>query len=575
MPLLNIQVVIVGADPVGMLIAYNLARFGISCLLTEANLEKSQWPKLDFTNCRTMEIFRMMGIADECRAQHEFSLNSPDQLQSSPTRNNDGTQATEPGQRCSLTVLEAWLRTKCLDEPSIECRSGWKYVYHQETANQVDSSFVDADGNEHTVRSQYFVGADGGSSSVRKNCGIKMHGASLPGAMFLVHFRSKELSSLRPFGRFRNMFSPSPGWIIDQGEPDTFTAHMPLKSPNQDTSKINPFEWVYQIAGGAGDPFRFEIDEIIVTSAWCPDFAIAEHYITPVGKVILAGDACHCAPSHGAYGLNTGVEDALALSWRLSAILKGYGGPHLLPSYESEQRSTMMHRLAHLYEHAQAQAQRPELPLWETHGQSEFIANAVGGEALRTYVKEQLDEAGSEHQERGVELDTRFKSAIIYKPLPSSDILPPPWNPKKYTPSTYPGHRAPHVFLQDGTTSILDYLGPEFTLVSFTSSSDDEHTDCSQQANFFITLAQEMGVAILNSLVVNEDHVRGVWGTNFALVRADGHICWRGDQVPAREETRHVLRVVLGWEVCPGYIETSPGTDLDIFRNEFPGTATS
>jgi FAD-dependent monooxygenase len=63
------DVLIVGAGPVGMLLAYQLDRLGIPCLLAERNLETTKWPKMDLTNCRSMEILRMLGLADDYRAQ--------------------------------------------------------------------------------------------------------------------------------------------------------------------------------------------------------------------------------------------------------------------------------------------------------------------------------------------------------------------------------------------------------------------------------------------------------------------------------------------------------------------------
>lgn len=109
--------------------------------------------------------------------------------------------------------------------------------------------------------------------------------------MFLVHFRSRELSQLRPFGRFWHMFPPFDGFIIDQDENETFTVHLALESLDQDVSKIDPYEWVWRAFGGAGKPYRFKIDDILVSSPWRPNFAIAEHYLSPSGKVVLAGDA--------------------------------------------------------------------------------------------------------------------------------------------------------------------------------------------------------------------------------------------------------------------------------------------
>ena len=106
-------------------------------------------------------------------------LPSTNETRAKIAQNNDGTQPAEPGQRCSQIVLEAWLKKRCLAQRSIESHFGWKYVSHTETSKGVESTFRDTNGEEHSVRSQYLVGADGGSSRVRKNAGIKMLGSPM------------------------------------------------------------------------------------------------------------------------------------------------------------------------------------------------------------------------------------------------------------------------------------------------------------------------------------------------------------------------------------------------------------
>jgi 2-polyprenyl-6-methoxyphenol hydroxylase-like FAD-dependent oxidoreductase len=207
-------------------------------------------------------------------------------------KENDGIYPAEPGQRCSQIVLEAWLKKKCLAQPSINSKFGWKYISHTETASGVESTFIDCHNQQKVVRSRYLVGADGGSSRVRKNSGIKMLGGPLPISLFLVHFRSQELAQNLPFGKFWHMCPPFGGFIINQDEERTFTAHMELESLDQDVSKIDPYEWVYKCFGGAGEPYRFKIDKILVSSAWRPNFNIAEPYSLPGARVLLAGDAC-------------------------------------------------------------------------------------------------------------------------------------------------------------------------------------------------------------------------------------------------------------------------------------------
>jgi hypothetical protein len=110
-------------------------------------------------------------------------------------------------------------------------------------------------------------------------------------AMLLTHFKSKELSQLNPFGRFWHMFPPAPAFIIDQDHDDTYTSHWGFDETKVDPTTIDPKEAVYNVVGGSGGPYRFKIDEVLVSSTWRPNFAIAEKYLSTGGRVLIAGDA--------------------------------------------------------------------------------------------------------------------------------------------------------------------------------------------------------------------------------------------------------------------------------------------
>lgn len=172
----------------------------------------------------------------------------------------------------------------------------------------------------------------------------------------------------------------------------------------------------------------------------------------------------------------------------------------------------------------------------------------------------------------GVELDMRFTSGVVFKEEWDRGEDVKAWDARRYFPTTYPGHRVPHVLLSDGSTSIIDLLGPEFSLVSFATPTDNNAI--THQANFFITLASEMGLEIHNSLVVDEKHAHDIWGgerANFVLVRPDGHVAWRSMGVPSGEEIRKILRVVLGWTVYPGYSESEvKGDEMEFLKSEYP-----
>ncbi|KAK7733711.1 hypothetical protein SLS53_008178 [Cytospora paraplurivora] len=522
------EIVIVGGGPVGMLTALHLSRFGTSCLLAERNVETTRWPKMDWTNPRSMELFRMMGVGDEYR--NLVGAVGPD------------------------FQMDSIFYYSC--NPGSEPIARW---------GEVESVYVDTEGQERVVHSRYLVGADGGSSGVRKNAGIKMLGAPIPVRLFLVHFRSQELAEKRPFGRFWHMFSPAHGYVIDQEEGDIFTAHMGVDE-DQDIKAIDPREWVYRVLGGVGEPYRFKIDEIQVTSTWRINFAIAERYVSTGGRVVLGGDACHRNPPHGGYGLNSGIEDALHIAWRLSALVKGYGGPYLLQSYDSEQRPIMLQRLERCFEHFKVPA--PFQKAFVDHG-SGMGADDEVGRSVRATIKAHLDAIGSEVLDYGIELDSRYKSSIIH--LTAADGPEPAWSKKSYTPSTFPGSRVPHVFLKNRKTSTLDTLGMQWTLVAFTGSdsSEDSHAVWTQTKTF-VAIAVEQGVPVHSVILIDEDRARGIWGSDFVLVRADAHVAWRGARVPdTKEGIRQVLRVVTGWEVCEGYVQKEIQSDFELLQGEF------
>jgi hypothetical protein len=250
----------------------------------------------------------------------------------------------------------------------------------------------------------------------------------------------------------------------------------------------------------------------------------------------------HRNPPHGGLGMNSGLEDALAVSWRLSAVLKGYGGPHLIPSYEAEQRPIMIKRLERCNHHV-----GEHVPRYQWFGEQApevLMAENEKGEQLRKQIKDALDESGSEVLDRGIELDSRYKSAVIYQ----DETKEPDWTFKEYVPSTFPGSRAPHVFLKDGKSSILDTYGPEFSLITFTDGSEAALIDA------FLGVAKEMGMVLKHVVLRDEEHAHQIWGFNFVLVRADGHVAWRGQVVPDRDAAREILEVVTGHKVFPGYV---------------------
>ncbi|EAU31818.1 predicted protein [Aspergillus terreus NIH2624] len=439
----------------------------------------------------------------------------------------------EPYQRCSQAILEAWLKPKIQAQSLITAVFGLKFESLVETDDGVESKLVTEDGEEHLVKSQFVIGCDGAGSRVRRGLGIQLEGGPVPGAMFLIHFKSSDLTRLQTQGQFWHIYFTTGQVIISQDEKDTWTVHCPI-SLDADVSKLDPREEVYKALGGEHSPYPIVIDEILVTSVWRPNICVAERYASEGRRIFLAGDSAHQNIPTGGYGMNTAVGDSFDIGWKLAAVIQGHGGKHLLDSYELERRPVAVRNIDRSGVHWSVHSQYLQ---WCQQNPHAVIAPSEEGETLRAKIADWVRTHDGENKDHGIEMGYRYTGSNII--LPSDDPThEPPFHAREYVPTTWPGSRVPHVFLKDGTTSIYDLLGtgPQFTLVDFTPGG----TYIQQ----FTRHAEELNVPFKTVHLPEENHVRSVWEREAVLVRPDDHVAWRAsDQVL---DARTILQVAVG-----------------------------
>lgn len=531
-------VVIVGGGPVGLTLARVLSSHGVKSLLFERNQSTTTWPKMDLTNARSMELFHRIGLAQELRQQGvapeidqdvlistglerngilgKWELPSVNSFRRRIEQQNDGTQPREPWQRISQAVFEKWLKAICDEDPLIELRFGWKVKSVQEDSDRVSTTVIDPSGTSVVFVSEYAVGCDGGSSTVRRSLGLSIDGGPIPVRAVLVHFKSRDLRRLHKHGRFWHIFFTDPsgglgGAIIAQDEIDTWTTHLflPVES-DEDPSVLSSEEVVYRVLGGMYGPYPIMIDEILVRSTWRPVIAVTESWSGSHSRAFLAGDAAHQNIPTGGYGMNMGIADAFDLGWKLASVISGSGGTGLLESYEMERKPVASRNVAHSGVHFQVHAGLKDMLASNGADPRRVDDDTAEARHLRCQIHHYYQERDGENKDFGIEMDYRYRSPIIL--TDRAEDREPHWTPSAYTPSTWPGSRPPHIFLSDGS-AIFDHFGKDWTLLCFSDAPCGQH--------LLVEAARTMSVPLKSINLASEPLAKRLYERNLVLIRPD------------------------------------------------------
>jgi 2-polyprenyl-6-methoxyphenol hydroxylase-like FAD-dependent oxidoreductase len=346
---MNTQVLIVGAGPTGLTLAIDLGRRGVRCTVIEQKEAPQFLPKMERCNARTLEIYRRMGIADQVRAAGlpaqcpmdvfvVLSLTEPPllhlpypsvaQAKAQIAATNDGSLPLEPYQLISQYTLEPLLKSIAEQHPSISVRYGCEFLSFTQDQFGVKARVIDIGGrtSEVSPRQDRRVSPDGGSSVVRKQLCIALQGDGNLLQLRQALYRCDDLYERIPIGKGRHyhVADDHATQLIVQDSTRHFTLHSIVET---DADMATMFERTVAM------PVDYEM---LYVGEWKQNLLLADGY--GQGRVFLAGDALHLIIPTGGLGMNSGVGDAVDLSWKLAAVLQGWGGRNLLPSYEIERR---------------------------------------------------------------------------------------------------------------------------------------------------------------------------------------------------------------------------------------------
>ena len=529
------QVLIVGAGPVGLTLALDLGRRSVRCTLIERSATSIQLPKMERCNARTMEIYRRLGIAERVRDAGlprnapmdvflALSLADPPlahlpcpsvaEATAEIAARNDGG-LLEPYQLISQYTLEPLLRSIVETLPSVNVRFGCELISFTQDTSSVTAVVQSVDSADETIRASYLVGCDGGSSTVRKQLGIPLQGEGNIRKLRQALFRCDDLYERIPMGKGRHYHiavGPLFPFIILQDSTRHWTLHAAASSDG---------EMAEILKKSLAMPIAFEM---LSVNEWTQHLLCAERY--GEGRVFVAGDAAHLVIPTGGLGMNTGVGDAVDLSWKLTGTLAGWGGPQLLASYEAERRPIGLRNVK-----ASRAAMTGRLG-WRAAYKPNVRDNTPEGAATRARMAALFDIQQRKVTEiLGIEAGYRYADSPIIWPEPGDG--PDPDNPC-YIPTTWPGARLPHVWLGDGL-ALHDRLGPGFTLLRLGGT----HADTSSLEQSFRELH-----APLDVLDAPGERAREIYLYDLILVRPDLHVVWRGNKLP--QDTAKIAAVATG-----------------------------
>ena len=534
--IIKAQVLIVGAGPVGLSLAMDLAQRGIDVVVAETR-HRGEPPnvKCNHVAARTMEIFRRLGVAAKIRSSglpedypHDVAYRTSftgTELSRIPipcrrdrfstTEGPDtGWPTPEPPHRINQIYLEPILFEHAAAMPRVRIFNRTSIDDFRQDEEGVTATGHNLDtGETIEVRCDYMVGCDGGRSPTRKKIGATLSGTDVVGRVQSTYLRAPDLlSRIAPKGM-------APAWATFALNPrrsgnvyaidgrETWLVHNYLREDELEFDSVDR-DWAIRQILGVGDDFRYEI---LSKEDWVGRRLVADKFRER--RVFICGDASHLWIPMAGYGMNAGIADAMNLSWLLAATLAGWAPPAILDAYEAERKPITEQVSRFAMNHALAlQKERQAVPAGiEEPGAVGDALRAATGRTLYDLNVQQYCCAG-----------LNFGYFYEDSPIVAGDgEAAPPYTMYTFTPSTVPGCRTPHVWLADGR-SLYDAMGDGFALL---------RKDPAQDVSALLQAAADCGMPLrVVDLTGKEAHK--LYPEALVLSRPDQHVAWRGNALP-------------------------------------------
>ena len=532
---LKSQVCIVGAGPVGLTLAMDLARRGIDVLMVEIR-SRGEPPnvKCNHVSARSMEIFRQLGIVNAVRAAglpddypndvayktrflgKELSrIQIPNRLtRYTATDGPDANWPTaEPPHRINQIYLEPILFQEAEKFTNIRILNRTEVTDFKDEKDGCTIYAKNLDQPETLeIHADFIIGCDGGRSMVRKKMGTKLSGVGELGKVQSTCIKAPQLLELLDDTPAWATFSVNPergGNVYAIDGKEIWLIHNYLLEGEDDFDAIDRDKSIRQILG-VDASFEYEV---LSKEDWIARRLVADQFRSQ--RTFICGDAAHLWVPMAGYGMNAGIADAMNLSWTLAAYLKGWAGEKILDIYQIERQPITAQVSKFAMNHAiQLHKERQKVP-------SNIEEDSSQGQQSRLDFGQMLYDLNvRQYCCSGLNFGYYYdQSPIIHY----DDEQAPDYDMNAFKSSTVPGCRLPHFWLEDGS-SLYDRLGADYSLVVF---------DPSLNLDDLQNTAEDLKIPLAILKLAESAPENMGYKNKMILVRPDQHVAWRGDVLPS------------------------------------------
>jgi 2-polyprenyl-6-methoxyphenol hydroxylase-like FAD-dependent oxidoreductase len=540
----DVDVLIIGGGPAGLLAAMELDSKGIASLVVEerAFLEP-QGVKSNHVSARTMERFRRLGIAGVVRdagLPHDHPHDVAFRTTVTgielgrvvlPSRNGRAARASgadtdwptpEPPHRINQRFLEPILERHASALPHVTVLNQTRFLDLEQFDGHIEARVRAVDGgDERVLRARYLIGADGGRSLVRKKIGARLQGDPVLQNVQSTCIRAPELHGLMKAERAWGYYtynSRRNGHMYEIDGHGIYLIHNHLTPQEFESGAVDRLAAIRDILGVADD-FSFEV---LSEEDWVARRLVADRLRDR--RAFIVGDAAHLWVPYAGYGMNAGIADALNLAWLLAARLNGWGGEGMLDAYEAE-RLPITEQVSEFAMRHQRRISGEMIP-------EDIEADSLRGRAAREQFAAYAYEL---NVQQFAAAGLNFGYTYAQSPIIEYDgSAAPAFTMGAFTPSTVPGCRAPHLWMADGS-SLYDHFGHGYTLICLGDPAEFDE---------FVTAARALGVPLAVVDLRSTPEAETVYDRRYVIAREDQHIAFRSDAVPS--DPRALLERLVG-----------------------------